>query len=555
MKRFFITLQLILIGVAIGLFVQPLISNDNIYEQFKKFQFVFNTMAKNYVDEVDINKAMEAAIEGMLQDLDPHSAYISREEMKKVNEDFKGHYDGIGVEFDIINDTITIIAPLNGGPSEQLGIVAGDKIVQIDGKDAIGTSREEVPKKLKGPKGTIVEVDIKREGESELKHFTIKRDKIPNNSMGSYYMIDKSTIGYISLTRFAETTYDEMMGAAKDLKKQGMTKLILDLRGNPGGYLTQAFRIADEFLPTGNLIVYTKGRKPEFDETYYSTAGGELEDIPVIVMINQGSASASEIVSGALQDLDRGVIVGTTSYGKGLVQRQYEVEDGSSFRLTISRYYTPSGRSIQRPYKDKEQYRSLVGRLELEEGSNFEHALEKIKKDEKAKDSKDKSKINFDSIPIFKSKAGRPLLGGGGITPDFVVKNDTSRLTKMIAKMIAKMNFSIFNEIASEFLLSSEGIEFKEKYKGNYTGYLRNYTLPTSIYKSFRSILESKKIDWVEEDFEKDKDFVDVWIKSTIARIVWDRNKSDQIRSQLDRQLKKAVIVFDEANLLKPNKK
>ncbi len=551
MKKAFLSLQLILIGVVVGLFVQPLFSNDNIYEQFKKFQFVFNTMTKNYVDEVDINKAMEAAIEGMLQNLDPHSAYIAKEEMKKVTEDFKGHYFGIGVEFDIINDTLTIIAPLVGGPSEQLGIQAGDKIVKIDGKESVGISREEVPKRLKGPQNTIVEIDVKREGYPDLFHYTIKRDKIPNASLDAYYMIDKTDIGYIALSRFAETTYNEMMTAATDLKSKGMKKLILDLRGNPGGYLNQAFRIADEFLPAGNLIVYTKGRRPEFDESYESTPGGQLEDITVVVMIDAGSASASEIVSGAIQDLDRGTIVGTTSYGKGLVQRQYDIEDGSAFRLTISKYYTPSGRSIQRPYKDKDQYRNLVGRLELEEGSNLEHAIDKIKKEEKSKDAKDKSKINFDSIPMFSTKSGRKVLGGGGITPDYIIKHDTSRLTKMVSQI----GYSYYNEIAQSFLSSDEGHKFKEQYKNNFSDFLRNYTLSKSLEKQFKELVISKKIEWSEDDYKKDKDFIEVRIKQRIARVVWDRNAERQSFIKFDRQLQKTVALFDEAKLINYKKK
>lgn len=552
MKKAIYIIAAISVGIVIGFFAQPMISGDNIFEQMKKFQFVLNTVTKNYVDEVDSQKIIEAAISGMLAELDPHSTYITKDEMKKVTEDFKGHYDGIGVEFDIINDTITVIAPLSGGPSELLGILSGDKIVKIDNKDAVGISREEVPKRLKGPKGTIVEVDIKRENDKELIHFTIKRDVIPNYSLEAFYMIDKTDVGYVILTRFAETTYDEMMSAVNNLKQQGMKRLILDLRGNPGGYLTQAYKIADEFLPGGNMIVYTKGRRPEFDESYTSSDGGQLENIPLIVLINAGSASASEIVSGAIQDLDRGLVVGTTSFGKGLVQRQYELEDGAAFRLTISRYYTPSGRSIQRPYKDKDvaAYRSLVGRLELEEGANVEHSFEKLKNDEKKKDAKDKDKINFDSIKTYKSKAGRMMLGGGGITPDYIVKGDTSHLTKMVSKV----GYSVYNEIATDFLHTDEGLKFKEKYKNNFIDFLRNYDVPKSVYSLYKEVLKAKKIDWVQEDFDKDKDFIDMFIKRRIARIIWDRNKDAQVFSTIDRQLTKAVALFPESEKVRKMK-
>jgi len=256
------------VGIGLGVYVQPAISGDNVFENVRKFNEVLNMAAKNYVEEVDTQKLTEAAIKGMLDELDPHSVYIPAKEMQKVQEDFQGSFEGVGVEFDIINDTITIVSPISGGPSEALGIQAGDKIVRINDTSAVKITRDMVPKKLRGPKGTIVKVHIKRPGESELLVFDIKRDKIPINSVDASFIIQGTDVGYIAANRFSATTYEELLTNARRLRDAGMKKMLLDLRGNPGGYLDQAFRIADEFIPAGKKIVYTKGRRAEFDEDF-----------------------------------------------------------------------------------------------------------------------------------------------------------------------------------------------------------------------------------------------------------------------------------------------
>ncbi len=536
----------ITIGVLIGALLPPLISGDNIYGQLDKYKLVFNTAVKNYVDEVDSGKLTESAIRGMLSELDPHSTYITAEEMKGVEEDFSGSFEGIGVQFDIINDTITIITPIPGGPSEGLGIQAGDKIVNIDGQYAVGIDRNDVPKKLKGPKGTIVKIDIKRWGVNQLLSFSITRDKIPILSVDASFMFKNSDIGLIRVNRFAANTHSELMEAINTLKNEGMKKLILDLRGNPGGYLQQAFFMADEFLPGGDTIVYTKARKPEFEELYMSNPGGLFEKMPLIVMINAGSASASEIVSGAIQDLDRGLIVGETSFGKGLVQRQYPVGDGSAFRLTIARYYTPSGRYIQRPYKDKLDYRKLYGRLELEEGSNIEMALDKAKKDiakhneeELKKDPKSKNIINVDSIEIYKTKSGRTLLGGGGIVPDYIIKQDT--ITDLSIQFRMKR---IFNEYISNYL--DNGKKIKEQYT-DFNDFYKKYNVTEKMLTDFKTLAESKEVKWSDSEYKTDKEFIITEIKASIASIIWGYDKRVQIFYDIDRQIQKALTLFPEA--------
>jgi len=544
MRKYFLVGGAIVVGIMLGFYIHPLISGDNIFQQVKKLEYVLNTAAKNYVDEVDTQKLTEAAIRGMLGELDVHSVYISAEEQKKVEEDFKGSFDGIGVQFDIESDTITVVTPIPGGPSEKLGILSRDKIVKIDGVNAVGMNRDDVPRKLKGPKGTFVKVEIKRAGEKNLITYDIERDKIPINTVDASFIIDGTDIGVITVNRFAQTTHDEMMDSLRALKALGMKKLILDLRGNPGGLLNQAYLMSDEFTKMGDTIVYTKGRKSAFDECYISRGGTEFAKIPLVVLVNAGSASASEIVSGSLQDLDRALIVGETSYGKGLVQRPYEIGDGSVFRLTIAHYYTPSGRCIQRPYKDKDKYRHLAGRLNLEEGSYIDDALAKIKAQVfKINDTTTKAdqKINIDSLPLYKTKFGRTVFGGGGITPDYIVNLDT--LTKLGVEL-RKNN--IFYDFIRNYM-DNKGKELRNKYKNDFDAFYHKFDISDATMKEFRALAEKKEIKWDEKSYQTDKDFIKVILKCDIAQFIWSRSRQLQIFSVMDKQLNKASELFPEA--------
>ncbi|MDD3125053.1 MAG: S41 family peptidase [Candidatus Kapabacteria bacterium] len=543
MRKYLITGGTVLIGIVLGLLFQPLISGDNVYDQVKKFDRILNMAMRNYVDEVDTQKLTEAAIRGMLEELDPHSVYLTAEEMKGVNEDFQGSFEGVGIEFAILEDTLTVVSPISGGPSEALGIQSGDKIVKVDGENVVGIKQSDVPKKLRGEKGTTVVLEIKRNGVKDLMKFSVVRDKIPLNSVESSFVIDGTDIGVISINRFMATTHNEMLTALSELKTQGMKKLILDLRYNPGGYLDQAYKIADEFLGNNDTIVYTIGRKPEFNDAFIATNGNTWENIPVIVLVNEGSASASEIVSGAIQDQDRGLIIGETSFGKGLVQRQYPLGDGSAFRLTISRYYTPSGRCIQRSYADKSDYRNLSGRLELEEGSYIDHSLNKLKQqvekfNEKAKNEKDK--IKFDSLPLYKTRSGRTVFGAGGITPDVIIKADT--ITMLSREIRMKRIFFTYTDA---FL--SENKDFKAKYENNFKAFLHDFKITDAMMKDFRKMTEKEGIKWDADQAKKDRDFLEISIKATMARTLWDRNKSMQIFSGLDRQMMDATKYFPDA--------
>ena len=544
MRKVFFFGAIIVVGILIGVYIQPLISSDNIYNQVRKLELVLNTASKNYVEEVDTQKMVEAAIKGMLGELDVHSVYISAEEQKKVDEDFKGSFDGIGVQFDVLNDTIVIVSPIPGGPSEKLGVLSGDKIIKIDGINAVGMDRNEVPKKLRGLKGTFVKIDVMRSGEKNLIPFDIERDKIPLNTVDASFMIEGTDIGIITVNRFAQTTHDEMMDSLNVLKSLGMKRLILDLRNNPGGLLNQAYMMADEFSKAGDTIVYTKGRKATFDEVYISRGGYEFSKLPLIVLVNAGSASASEIVSGAIQDLDRGLIVGETSFGKGLVQRPYEIGDGSVFRLTIAKYFTPSGRCIQRPYHDKDKYRHLEGRLNLEEGSYIYDAYTKITDQVKRINDttkKESDKIDLSSLPLYKTRNGRTVFGGGGVTPDYIVDQDT--ITRFGGELRKKNLFFEFTNL----YFSGKGKELRSKYQHNYADFMKNYSINDNAMNEFKELAIKKGITWDDKAYKIDEDFFKTYIKAYIAQSIWNRSKFMQVFYTMDKQVLKASELFPEA--------
>ncbi len=520
-----VTATAIAVGIGVGVYVQPAFSGDSVMDQTRKFSEVLSMAVKNYVEEVDTQKLTEAAIRGMLDELDPHSVYITAKEMQKVEEDFRGSFEGIGVEFDIINDTITVVTPIVGGPSEALGIQAGDKIVRINDTVSVKYTREMVPKKLRGPKGTVVKLHVKRAGEKDLIVFDVTRDKIPINSVDASFMIDGTDVGYVTINRFSATTYDELMNAVDRLRAEGMKRLLLDLRYNPGGFLDQAFKIADEIVPAGQKLVYTKGRRPEFDEDFWSTGGGLLENIPLVVMINGGSASASEIVSGAVQDLDRGLVVGETSFGKGLVQRQYQLGDGSAYRLTISRYYTPSGRLIQRPYDDKTKYYQGEGREEGDEGDNISHT---------ADDSTKKR-------PKYTTIGGRTVYGGGGITPDYIVKQDT--IGFLARKLRAK---NVFWETA-DAVMKARGREIRAAYGTDLQKFLRDFRITDGDIDIMRSFAKAKDVEWKDEEYRFDEEYLRLAVKALIGRAVFNNNGYTAVMLTADKQAKKAITLFPEA--------
>jgi carboxyl-terminal processing protease len=521
---------LVLVGMIAGSVLNRVISGDNIYEQLTKFKDVLSLTEKYYVEDVDTQKLTESAINGVLNDLDPHSVYIPASQLQRVNEEFQGSFDGIGIEFSILNDTLLVVSPIIGGPSEALGIMAGDKIVRINDSSAVKITEADVRSKLRGPKGTHVRVTILRAGIDGPLDFDITRDKIPLYTVDTSFMIDDQT-GYVTVTRFAATTYTEFVEALTHLKKSGMKRLVLDLRGNAGGFLEQAFKLTDELMPKGKKIVYTKGRRTEFDEEYVSSGGAKFADIGLIVLVNNGSASASEIVSGAVQDWDRGLIVGETTFGKGLVQRQFPLGDGSAFRLTTARYYTPSGRLIQRPYgEDKAKYQREAFERDETEGENVEHMAEK--------DS---------TRPVYKTAGGRPVYGGGGITPDYIVKSD--RLSEYTVQLRSKLVFLAY----SNAYVEEHGKELRDRYGKDVMRFAAEFQMTPEMLDGLLAIAKSKNIEFKKDQYEKDLRYVKALTKAFIGRNLWGNEGSARVMLAEDTQFIKAMTLFPEAEKIARN--
>ena len=426
-KNYIYTPLVIFLSIAIGLLLGRLIYFDNSYialtdfSNTNKLSTLISFIHEKYVDSVSTEEIVENIIPEILSELDPHSIYIPAEIYAETTESLHGSFDGIGVQFNIHNDTIMIVAVIPGGPSEEEGLLAGDKIVTIDDSLFAGKkiTNNDVIKNLKGEKGSKVKLGIMRSGIEHLVYYTVTRDKIPLYSVDVSYMVDDK-IGYIKISRFAQTTHDEFVKAVNELKANGLEKIIIDLRGNSGGYLGEAYKIVDEFLEKGKMIVYTEGKAAPRQD-YLSSKGGLCVNMDVIILIDTWSASASEIVAGAIQDNDRGLIIGRRSYGKGLVQNEFGFKDGSFIRLTIARYYTPTGRCIQKPY--------------MENNSKYEHEIyDRLFNGELAEQD---TTLFVDSLK-YKTPAGRTVYGGGGIMPDIFVSIDTVGFSEYYKKIAAK---------------------------------------------------------------------------------------------------------------------
>ena len=464
----------IVAGIFIGTFYANRFSENTpglggIQPGTNKLNGLLRIVNDQYVDTVNMAELVEEAMPQILNELDPHSSYIPAKDLQAVNDDLAGSFSGIGVQFTIQQDTIHISDVISGGPSEKVGLMPGDRIVEIDDSAFVGkiVTNNESMKRLKGPKGSEVKLGVFRQGEKELLHFTIIRGDIPNKSIKAAYMIDEK-YGYMNIEKFGETTYPEMLIALAQLHQQNCEGIIIDLRGNTGGYMGAAIQMVNEFLPKGRLIVYTEGRKSP-RENYPSNGTGSSQEMPIIVLLDEGSASASEIFAGAIQDNDRGTIIGRRSFGKGLVQQPIEFNDGSAIRLTIARYYTPSGRCIQKPYKkgnDAQYNMDLLTRYE--HGEFF------------SKDS-----IKQDESQIYYTSIGRPVYGGGGIMPDIFVPQDTTGVTSYFT-MAANRGLTI----QFSFQYTDQNRQKLAKYK---TGEeLLKYLKTQNILEKFARFAESK---------------------------------------------------------------
>ena len=524
-----ISAGLIVVGMMVGFTLKGSLSGQSglsLVNNLNKFQDVIRLVSANYFEEVKTDKMIDDAIVGMLKGLDPHTFYIPAEEFKQVNEQMTGKFQGIGIEFNILEDTIYVVSPITGGPSEKLGIQPGDRIVKIDDQTVAGVniSNNDVFKKLRGAKGTKVKVSIKRHSVKALLDFEIVRDDIPLNSVDYSYMVDNKT-GYIRVSRFAETTIEEFIDHMQRLKSKGMENLVLDLRNNPGGYLDKVRIMADMFLAHDKLIVYTKGRIPSSNHEYSTMP--EIQNFEkggLVILINQGSASASEIVSGAVQDWDRGIIVGTRSFGKGLVQQQYALNDGSAIRVVISRYYTPSGRCIQKPYtKGSKDYEDEVYER-YESGELF-----------------DASKVKLPDSLKYKTKAGRTVYGGGGIMPDVFVPADTSGTSGYLSNLFSK---NVFRTYA--FRYAENHPELKTTYKDGFD-FAKKFEVSDPMVKEFITYATEKSAVYVEKDFNKSKKYILLNIKAMIGRAIYNDDGFYPVTLGMDETFKKALSLMPDA--------
>ena len=514
----------IIAGVLIGIKMPGRTSHPplSIKPRTDKISQILNYIEANYVDTVNRDKIVESVIPGMLHELDPHSIYIPAKDLTAANEQLQGNFEGIGISFNMLTDTVLIISTIPGGPSEKVGILAGDKIIYV-GDSLIagqGINEDNVIGMLKGPRGTEVSIRVLRKGVDELIPFTITRDKIPIYSVDVAYMVSEKT-GFIKINRFSMTTYDEFTSSISELKSLGMEKLILDLRGNVGGVMDPSIRVSDEFLDADKLIVYTEGRARPREE-YRSTQQGSFLEGELVILIDEWSASASEIVAGAIQDNDRGTIIGRRSFGKGLVQEPIMFSDRSAMRLTVARYYTPTGRSIQKPYDEGyEEY--LADLNERFMRGEFQNA----------------DSIQFDNIQRFETPGGKIVYGGGGIMPDIFVPADTSGMTMYIARVL---NSGLIYRYALSYTEEKRDVLSEFTSVNDLNSYLNNQ----SLLEDFIQYAEENGIKPGPSDIAESGDIIDIRIRAYIARNILDNKGFYPIWQELDTTLKRAIEYIED---------
>lgn len=516
-----------LLGLTCCLALQAQHSRRDDDAALRKLQLAEMAIYNLYVDSVNQNKLVEDGIRGMIEKLDPHSSYSTAQETKAMNEPLQGSFEGIGVQFNVVQDTLLVIQPVSNGPSERVGILAGDRIVTVNDSAIAGVkmSKEEIMRRLRGPKGSKVRLGIVRHGIKGVLTFVVVRDKIPVKTLDAYYMI-RPTIGYIRIGSFGLTTYKEFMEAVAVLKQQGMNDLILDLEENGGGYLNAAVDIANEFLKRNDLIVYTLGRSVPKQE-FRADGKGRLLAGKVVVLINEFTASAAEIVTGALQDQDRGEVVGRRSFGKGLVQRPIEFPDGSMIRLTIAHYYTPSGRCIQKPYT-KGDARSYA--LDIE--NRFEHG-----------ELYSADSIHFaDSLKYKTLRKQRLVYGGGGIMPDYFVPLDTTLYTPFYRQLAARSY--IIN--ANLKYVDAHRKALKQQYP-DFATFLARYEVPQSLLDDIRKTAEKDKVKPKDEaEWKKSLPQLRLQLKALVARDLWDMSQYFQVVNEANPIVQKAIALFQQ---------
>lgn len=514
---------ILILGMYLGFKFNEEIKGVGFRSKASSIEQIMRLIEKKYVDSVDLKQIEQNTIEEMLSQLDPHSVYIPAEEMAQANEQLEGNFEGIGIEFYLLNDTIYVVSAISGGPSEKLGIKSGDKIIKINDKIVAGKkiANKDVTKYLRGVGGSKVKVSILRKGRKDLIDYTITRGTIPLHSVDVSYMASKD-VGYIKVSSFGSTTYDEFFEAIKKLKKAGMKSMILDLRGNSGGYLNTAIMICDELLSDKKLIVYTEGKaSPKKEE--YATSAGNFETGKLIVMVDEGSASASEIVAGAVQDWDRGIILGRRSFGKGLVQEQALLSDGSSLRLTVARYYTPTGRCIQKSYDEGiEAYQSDIY-------NRFSHGELSIADSSKVIKKKE-----------FKTPSGKIVYDGGGISPDVFIPLDTTDYSLFYSRLISEGILSefvyLFNDKNKEELTKFKNVaEFEVKFK-----------VTDKDFNELIAFASKKGIISSNKDLSKSENSIRTQFKALVARIYFQNEGYYKIMKELDNGVLKAIELLSQ---------
>lgn len=503
----------------------------------RKLQMAEYAISRLYVDTVNEERIVEEAITAMLKQLDPHSTYSTPEEVKKMNEPLKGNFEGIGIQFQMIDDTLLVVQPVSNGPSEKVGILAGDRITAVNDTAIAGVkmSTEEIMSRLRGAKGSKVKLTVVRRGVNDLLYFTVKRDKIPIHSIDAAYMLTPS-IGYININRFSATTSEEFATALKKLQKQGMKDLVLDLQGNGGGYLNAATELANTFLGNKQLIVYTDGRAAKRSD-FYAEGNGAMKDGRLIVLVDEYSASASEIVTGAIQDWDRGVVIGRRTFGKGLVQRPIDLPDGSMIRLTIARYYTPAGRCIQKPYDTNKDGDNPAGGEEMlanyhkELINRYEHG-ELMHADS----------IHFpDSLKYSTKRLRRTVYGGGAIMPDIFVPIDTTRYSDYHRNLVAK---GVVIKTTMNYI-EKHRKELQAKYK-KFDTFNQKWQVEQTLLDELRATADKEQIAFDQAQYDRSLPLIKRQLKALIARDLWDMNEYYQVINTGNESVQQALKVLNE---------
>jgi len=517
------------ISLVISLSIFTIASSSQVLNEGTfKFGRTLSLIDAFYVDSANLDMLTEKAIIEVLRSLDPHSTYISAKDVKDMNEPLTGNFEGIGVQFNLLRDSIIIVEPINGGPSEKVGIKAGDRILTINNEKVAGINitTSGVRSRLMGPKGTKVNITVYRKGESNVLDFTIIRDKIPIYSLDADYMLDKET-GYIKLNKFAATTEQEFSDAVGKLKKTNMKNLVLDLRGNGGGYMLASTQLAEKFFSDQKLLVYFEGRKQPRQD-YKSVGNGELSQARLVVLTDEGSASASEIFSGAIQDWDRGVILGRRTFGKGLVQNGFYLTDGSMIRLTIARYYTPTGRSIQRSYTE-----------------GYEKYMENFYKRFTDGELMSADSIHFPDSVKYKTLINKRIVyGGGGIMPDVFVSADTTDNSPYFNKLNAK---GVLNTFTLEYFDRNRSV-LTSQYK-SFPEFKSKFNFSPDDIKAFITKGESEGVKYNDEQFNKSKEEILTILKGYVASNMWQTNELFQIVNQGDKVIDKALQVISDKKL------